>query len=264
MTARPWMPLYVADYLADTLDLGAEDSGIYLLLLMLAWRRNGSIPNDMPQLKRSLNAMVVGMHGNRFNRLVPPILERFFKLDSKGNWVNKRLTSELKKARKLSRSQKQNAKKRWSRSNTNKDLADAVAMPAGASLQSHSQSHSPSQEEKKKDIPPDGGSPVDGFALTSEEPAAGKLNGKHHAYPEEFEAVWHEYQPIAPKNATKADAYAAWRKLDGDDRKLCWTGVVNYAVWLIDERKRKPDTPVKHLATFINKRGWEPFMEQGQ
>lgn len=83
-------------------------------------------------------------------------------------------------------------------------------------------------------------------------------------YPDEFEALWHEYRPIAPKNATKSDAFSAWKKLSAAERDLCWSGLVEYAVWVSAERKRRPDTPVKHLATFINKRGWETFMEQAQ
>jgi uncharacterized protein YdaU (DUF1376 family) len=51
--SRPWFPLYVADYLADTLDLGAEDHGCYMLLLMIAWRRDVALPNDMAFLKRA-------------------------------------------------------------------------------------------------------------------------------------------------------------------------------------------------------------------
>lgn len=81
------------------------------------------------------------------------------------------------------------------------------------------------------------------------------------AYPDKFEAVWDEYKPIASKNATKADAFRAWQKLSASDQQSCYVGVVEYAMWLQDERKRRPDTPAKHLATFINKRGWEPFEE---
>lgn len=97
------------------------------------------------------------------------------------------------------------------------------------------------------------------FALAEEpaqEPAA------PHAYPEDFEEVWREYRVVGPKTASKAAAHKAFAKLTAADRKACWSGVVSYAVHVRDERKRRADYPVKHLATFINERGWEPFLEE--
>lgn len=48
---RPWMPLYVADYLADTAHLEAAESGAYLHLIMHYWI-NGGLPNDDRRLAR--------------------------------------------------------------------------------------------------------------------------------------------------------------------------------------------------------------------
>jgi uncharacterized protein YdaU (DUF1376 family) len=99
--SRAWMPLYVGDYLADTLDLDAEQHGAYMLLLMLMWRRpDGALPNDMKFIKRSLSACASDMHGNRFNKLVPPLLDRFFRLDSDGNYRHKRLRNSRESSEK--------------------------------------------------------------------------------------------------------------------------------------------------------------------
>lgn len=49
--SRPWMPLYVADYLADTAHLSAAESGAYLHLIMHYWQKGG-LPTDAKHLAR--------------------------------------------------------------------------------------------------------------------------------------------------------------------------------------------------------------------
>jgi uncharacterized protein YdaU (DUF1376 family) len=137
---HPWMPLYVTDYLADTPDLDADQHGVYLLLLIYAWRQpSGGLPND-PKWLRSILPV---MHGHTYNRLVPPILERFFSLGEDGLWYQSRLVKERQKVDKLSAKQRQNVNKRWSRSKENKDLPDTTALP--------SDSDSDSQRKKDED-----------------------------------------------------------------------------------------------------------------
>lgn len=52
MSETPFMPLWVADFIRDTLDLDAKEVGAYMLILMTMWGRNGYLPNDTVKLQR--------------------------------------------------------------------------------------------------------------------------------------------------------------------------------------------------------------------
>ena len=153
MSTRPWMPLYVADFQADTLDLGTAEVGVYLALLMIAWRRDdAAIPNDMEWLKRSLQRCFADFHGHHFNRIVPKLLQRYFKLTG-DKWRNKRLTKERQTAAKFSAKQRQNANKRWHKTNKNNDIKNATVNAKAIPLHSHSHSHSQREEDTANAVP---------------------------------------------------------------------------------------------------------------
>lgn len=89
MSEAPFMPLWVSDFVGDTLDLDAKEIGAYMLLLMAMWTRDGTLPNDQKKLQRVA----------RVGRDWPKIwsaLERYFEA-SEGVITNKRLSQELHK-----------------------------------------------------------------------------------------------------------------------------------------------------------------------
>ena len=88
---RPWMPLYIGDYLAKTSHLTAEQSGAYLFLLMHYWT-HGGLPNDQKQLMAIARLPPESWAGNCH------VLAEFF--DNK--WRNPRMEKELLKCKSLS------------------------------------------------------------------------------------------------------------------------------------------------------------------
>lgn len=100
MSQTPFLQLYVADYLADTLDLTTEQHGAYLLLLMTMWRHDARLPMDHQKLAR-----IARVNPRRWSKIWEGI-ERFF-YEEDGFIRNKRLDQEHQKA--ISISQKRSA-----------------------------------------------------------------------------------------------------------------------------------------------------------
>lgn len=97
MSANPYMPLYVADYLADTAHLTTLESGAYMLLIMHYWRRGGPLDNSNGRL-----ANVARMSSDEWNR-VEPVLAEFFQIAPDNVWHHKRIDAELQRASEKSR-----------------------------------------------------------------------------------------------------------------------------------------------------------------
>lgn len=97
MSERPFMQLYVSDFIGDTLHLSSEQVGAYLLLLMAMWNADGKLPNDEAKLAR------VARLSLKKWRSVAPDLMPFFEQD-KDHISHGRLTKELQKSERQSQS----------------------------------------------------------------------------------------------------------------------------------------------------------------
>lgn len=86
-----WMPLYVADYLADTTHLSAAEHGAYLLLIMAYWQSGRPLPDDDAKLSR-----MARMSAKEWKAARPTIAE-FFTIEG-GEWRHGRIDGELAKA----------------------------------------------------------------------------------------------------------------------------------------------------------------------
>lgn len=118
---KVWMPLYIADYLADTTRLTTEQHGAYMLLIMDYWR-NGPLPDDDAALANitRLPQSVWKKHRST--------LARMFQVES-GEWRHKRIDAELKEAfensLKYAERAKKAAAKRWSKQFIEESKLDA-------------------------------------------------------------------------------------------------------------------------------------------
>lgn len=92
---RIWMPLYIGDYMADTIHFSHADHGAYVLLLMAYWRKQGPLTNE--EFRR--------VAGREFG----VVSEYFSRVD--GHWYHVRLQKELEKACEKMRSIKERSMK---------------------------------------------------------------------------------------------------------------------------------------------------------
>ena len=88
---RPWMPLYVGDYLGDTGHLTTAQHGAYLLLMMHYWRK-GELPDDDRQLSKITKLPLKTWCEYR------PTLQDFFH----SGWKHKRIDAELERMMRVS------------------------------------------------------------------------------------------------------------------------------------------------------------------
>ncbi|EEW0764543.1 YdaU family protein [Escherichia albertii] len=90
MAALPYMQLYIADYLADTMHLSAEEHGAYLLLMFNYWQTGKPIPkNRLAKIARLTNERWADVESS---------LREFF-CDNGEEWVHIRIEEDLASVR---------------------------------------------------------------------------------------------------------------------------------------------------------------------
>lgn len=97
MSERPFMQLYVSDFIGDTLHLSAEQIGAYMLLLMAMWNAGGELPDDDAKLARIARMSIKKWRSDAVD------LRGFFEARD-GVIFHNRLTKELQKSERKSQS----------------------------------------------------------------------------------------------------------------------------------------------------------------
>ncbi|VVT52244.1 Uncharacterized phage-associated protein YdaU [Kosakonia radicincitans] len=90
MAALPYMQLYIADYLADTMHLSTEEHGAYLLLMFNYWQTGRAIPKNRL-------AKIARLSNERWSA-VEASLKEFFN-DNGTEWVQERIERDLEAVR---------------------------------------------------------------------------------------------------------------------------------------------------------------------
>lgn len=220
-----WMPLYIADYLADTSRLTTEQHGAYLLLLIDYWR-NGPLPDDDAVL-----AQITRMSPDAWSNARSTI-QAFFKQES-SKWVHGRVEAELAKA-------KRNGE-------TNSTRAKAAAR-ARWNTESNAPSITPSKpvavlEDMLEECP----SPSPSQVL--------KTNTSADADFDRFWSAW----PASPRKVAKAKCLEFWKrnKLSGVADQI----ILHVTVLKTTEQWVKGYDPAP--MTYLNQRRWEDGVPVG-
>src|SRR4051812_44975721 len=183
---RPWMPLYIADYRADTAHLGAAEHGGYLLLIMHYWQ-TGGLPNEDRQLAR------IACMSNAEWKKARATIASFFT----DNWKHKRIDAEIAHAEDVSNKRRTSAEQRYSKSNANAPANAPAIAPANAELK---ETHARCDSSSVSELP--------SSATTYEKQVKNGVCCSSESWPRDFrEQFWACY----PRKVDKA---AAMRKLE--------------------------------------------------
>lgn len=197
MAALPYMQFYVAEYLADTMHLTAEEHGAYVLLMLNYWQTGKPIP-------KSRLARIAKISNDRWTT-VEASLNEFF-IDTGSEWMHKRIEADLQVAREAQDQRSAagrasaEARKRQKTTQLKRAISDrstTVATPVDDSLQRAANEKATNKsrvEESREDnnnttplSPPTGGSDNQ----ESYKPAPTKVAKRKTKLPADFELTAH-------------------------------------------------------------------------
>jgi uncharacterized protein YdaU (DUF1376 family) len=239
MKPDTWMPLYIGDYTADTVDLTRAEHGAYLLCLMAYWRKGG------PLADKEARAIA----GREWKRV-----KRFF-ADDGGHWRHKRVDAELLKAGRVyetrcrwARAGGEANKRAWrSRTDSRKDSHTDILKDSGTLAQPQPQPQLQENNNVSRAEPPTAAAHaipplLRGLPLYEADP---KLC---FAIPQ-LEGTWRQAYPGVDLRAEIAAAHA-WEMANPARRKKLRTAFLNR--WLAKAQDRPRQSPRPSEGTFAD------------
>lgn len=137
MPRRNWMPLYIPDFLADTMHLDATETGVYLRLIMHYWIHGGLPESNI------MTARVAGVSERAWYRMRPTIRQFFH-----DGWKHKRIDQELAKMVEISERKSKLASKAGTISAIKRAQRDVGSAPAKLAHGTQRGVHHTTQERK--------------------------------------------------------------------------------------------------------------------
>lgn len=239
MAEFPALPLWTDAYLGDTAHLTNEEHGVYLRLLMFAWRSpDCCLPDDDRRI-----AIMVGLTERKWIAIRPAIAA-FWTIEG-GSWRQKRLTKERDFVRGKSQKNRDAAKARWSgKPLESKGDGDADAMLSHMPEPCQNDAPTPIPITMKK---------IRDTSVSLALPAHGCVEA------DMFDDFWQQYPHRGGAKKGKANAQKAWAKAIkakvSPDRIIA--GAMRYA-----SDRQVIQGYAKDPTTWINAKGWEDEIEQ--
>ncbi|MDL2408737.1 DUF1376 domain-containing protein [Rhizobium calliandrae] len=246
MAQYPSLPLFTDAYIADTQHLTNEEHGVYLRLLMFAWRTaECGLPDDDRRL-----ALMVGVTPKKWATLKPVVMG-FWTL-REGLWTQKRLTAGREF---VERSREQKRAAGFASSNA-KALKKNNTIPTAVVTEVPTERVTEVPTERQQSISisiKDNNS----RKTSSRDGAENGLSEANIREPKkdliatEFEE---KFWPVYPRKVDRKDALAAFRKAR---MKVPLDTIVTAVTAFAIEARGKDPQYVKHAARWINACSWE-------
>jgi uncharacterized protein YdaU (DUF1376 family) len=226
MSSPAWMPLYIADYIADTMHLGALEHGAYLMLIMQYWRV-GSLPDDDRKLAR-----IAKCTDREWRAIKGTIADLFDE-----GWTHKRIDYELEKA----------LEKSDARADAGRRGAEAKLLKEKERLAAIAR-NLPQQKS------------ADALASSSPSPSTTSSQSSdvcpkrvRTKYPDDFEVFWEGYPTDA--NMSKKEAHDIWRRMPADARSKAMASLPAFRAHC----SANPDYRPIHACRYLTKERYEGF-----